>query len=99
MSRRAGSPAPHIHTQPTAMPRAPGLHDITPQPASHTPAPTLPAGRISNAQKRPPYDGAELRAHTRPGAQDFLAHPSRMGDQLHYRDGRVLRMTTTPSEA
>ena len=35
------------------------------------------------------YDGADLRAWLRPGASDHEQHPSRMGNRLHYRDGRV----------
>ena len=36
------------------------------------------------------YDGTELRHMvTRPNAEDFLLHPSRRCNQLHYRDGRV----------
>ena len=45
--------------------------------------------RVTNASSSQPYDGAELRAHVRPGALDALALPSRMGNRLHYRDGRV----------
>ena len=45
--------------------------------------------RITNASSGQPYDGAELRAHVRPGALDALALPSRMGQRLHYRDGRM----------
>jgi hypothetical protein len=38
----------------------------------------------------PIYDGAEMRPYQgRPGATDALKLPSRMGDRLHYRDGRV----------
>jgi hypothetical protein len=32
----------------------------------------------------------------RPGAQDALAHPSRIGDRLHYRDGRVTDLQGNP---
>ena len=35
------------------------------------------------------YDGAELVAATRAGAEDALAYPSRIGNYLHYRDGRI----------
>ncbi len=45
--------------------------------------------RITNASSAQPYDGAELRAHVRPGALDAQALPSRMRRRLHYRDGRV----------
>jgi len=35
------------------------------------------------------YDGKELRPYEgRPGANDALALPSRIGNELHYRDGR-----------
>ena len=32
----------------------------------------------------------------RPGAQDALAHPSRIGDRLHHRDGRVTDLGGNP---
>ena len=32
----------------------------------------------------------------RPGSEDFLAHPSRIGDRLHYRDGRVTDLQGNP---
>lgn len=36
------------------------------------------------------YDGADLKPTVqRAGAYDGLKHPSRIGDKLHYRDGRV----------
>lgn len=36
----------------------------------------------------PPYTCPELQQHAmRPGAEDFLNLPSRIGDVLHYRDG------------
>lgn len=37
------------------------------------------------------YAGEELEPYEgRPGAMDAFTHPSRMGDRLHYRDGRVV---------
>lgn len=49
--------------------------------------------RIPNASKiagSGHYDGAELRKNVeRPGADDHLEYPSRRGDNLYYRDGRV----------
>ncbi len=36
------------------------------------------------------YNGKELRPYEgRPGANDALALPSRIGNALHYRDGKV----------
>lgn len=32
----------------------------------------------------------------RPGAQDALAHPSRIGDRLHHRGGRVTDLQGNP---
>ena len=47
----------------------------------------------TNSASRGDYDGAELRPYQgRPGANDALAIPSRFGDELHYRDGRVERL-------
>lgn len=34
----------------------------------------------------------------RPGAMDWSAIPSRMGDKLHYRDGRITRLLADGSE-
>ena len=37
------------------------------------------------------YNGKELRPYEgRPGANDALAIPSRMGNELRYRDGKVV---------
>ncbi len=37
------------------------------------------------------YDGKELRPYEgRPGANDALALPSRIGTELRYRDGKVV---------
>jgi hypothetical protein len=45
--------------------------------------------RISNSSSKKVYDGLELKSQSlRPGADDFLAIPSRFNDVLHYRDGR-----------
>ena len=44
---------------------------------------------ISNASSRAIYDGAELRAHVRPGSQVAFSLPSRVGNRLHFPDGRV----------
>jgi hypothetical protein len=47
-----------------------------------TVAATVPSGKN--------YDGAELRPFSgRPGANDALELPTRMGARLHFRDGRV----------
>lgn len=38
----------------------------------------------------PIYDGKEMQPYQgRPGANDALALPSRMGNRLHYRDGKI----------
>ena len=38
----------------------------------------------------PVYDGKEMQPYQgRPGANDALELPSRMGNRLHYRDGRT----------
>lgn len=50
----------------------------------------VPPRTYSNTRMTEPYDGAELRPIVgRPGATDALALPSRIGNRLHYRDGRV----------
>lgn len=49
--------------------------------------------RIPNSSKvvgSGTYDGAELRKNVeRPGADDHLEYPSRRGNNLYFRDGRV----------
>lgn len=47
-----------------------------------TVAATVPTGKNYNGAELAPYAG-------RPGANDALALPSRMGQRLHFRDGRV----------
>lgn len=50
-------------------------------------------GRITNANSSKNYmgDGYDAGA-MRPGANDFLAVPIRMGDTLRYRDGRRVQL-------
>lgn len=45
-----------------------------------------------------PYRAEEYQASLRPGAMVAFALPSRFGDQLHYRDGRVTDMDGHPIE-
>ena len=54
-------------------------HIISPAGQAHQPA-VAQAG---------PYTAPELRTWLRPGADDHERYPSRMGDRLIYRDGRV----------
>lgn len=55
-------------------------------PRSHK-GPDLPRSAVVHTGH---YEGAELAPYTgRPGAMAAHALPSRMGDRLHYRDGRV----------
>lgn len=45
------------------------------------------------------YTGAELRDPAiRPGADDARGLPSRVGDRLHYRGGRVTDLAGNPIE-
>lgn len=44
---------------------------------------------VRNSTSSDIYTAPELRAPVRPGAMDAMALPSRMGDRLYYRDGRV----------
>lgn len=51
--------------------------------------------RISNTTATDPYDSAELRPFDRRhGALDAFALPSRMGNRLHYPDGRIVEITS-----
>lgn len=94
MSRRPSTSSAHIHVLPVAVPRSPGLHDVT---RTRRSALRMQAAMpISNASSTAPYTGTELRTHIRPGAEDALALPSRMSDRLHYRDGRVTDLQGNP---
>ena len=51
-------------------------------------APPKPAHKARKSD----YDGADLRPYTgRPGANEWNSHPSRIGNELRYRDGRAER--------
>lgn len=47
------------------------------------------AEKITHTISRYQYNPAVDIAPIRPGSQDFLACPTRMGDVLHYRSGEV----------
>ena len=50
---------------------------------------------VTNSGQREHYTGAELAPYSgRPGAMDAFALPSRMGNSLHWRDGRSAPHTT-----
>lgn len=54
----------------------------------------IPMARPINTEvmKAPTYDGKEMQPYQgRPGANDALELPSRIGKRLHYRDGRVVQ--------
>lgn len=52
------------------------------------------------ARNAAPYSCPELRSFpTRPGAMDAYSLPSRMGNWLHFRDGRVERMPVVQEAA
>lgn len=56
--------------------------------------------RITNATTRDTYTGAELGLTVaRPGAAAAMALPSRVGQRLHYRDGRTADATGAPEPA
>jgi len=52
--------------------------------------------RLPNIEARPQHPPLNLRdyssAVTRPGADDHERYPSRVGDILHYRDGRTVQL-------
>lgn len=48
-----------------------------------------PVGNATVDHRAHPYEGQELAPPMRPGAMDAFAWPSRAGDRLYYRDGRV----------
>lgn len=59
------------------------------QPAQLQRLDVTPPRRHCTASATGRYDGAELRPSIRPGAEDWRQRPSRVGNRLHYRDGRV----------
>ena len=53
--------------------------------------------RIGNATTQATYNGAEVcMPALRAGADDALQVPSRVGDRLHFRDGRVTDLHGQP---
>lgn len=53
--------------------------------------------RISNSSAKGHYNGAEVcMPALRKGADDALQVPSRVGDRLHFRDGRVTDLQGQP---
>lgn len=62
-----------------------------------TTVPVMAAARTAHLTTRGLYTGAELQPYDgRPGAMDAFALPSRMGNRLHYRDGRVQQLYAVP---
>lgn len=49
----------------------------------------MPVHRRALGTLKPRYHAIEYRPSVRPGANDALALPSRHGDRLHWRDGRI----------
>lgn len=64
-------------------------------------APWLPPVDASRAAPRQmPMQGLWLPTTIplRPGAEDWRRHPSRVGDHLHHRDGRITRLNADNTE-
>jgi hypothetical protein len=57
-----------------------------------------PARRVFGAPTATPYRAQEYQPSTRPGAMVAVKLPSRFGDTLRYRDGRVTDMAGNPIE-
>lgn len=95
---KLSSAAMHLHAKRQVLPRGRrGLHAVGPAQlhsqrlVPSAPAlPAAPALQAAQEQRCDVYDGAELRAATRPGAEDHRQWPSRIGNELHFLDGRVL---------
>ena len=58
---------------------------------------TAGARQISNMSSRQIYNPTADLNTVRPGAEQFLSIPSRMGNTLHYRDGRAVHIDDTRS--
>ena len=90
---KLSSSAMHLHAKRQVLPRGRrGLHAVGPaQLHSQRLVPAAPALPAAPVQRCDVYDGAELRAATRPGAEDHRQWPSRIGNELHFLDGRVAK--------
>jgi hypothetical protein len=90
---KLSSAAMHLHAKRQVLPHGRrGLHAVGPaQLHSQRLVPSAPALQAAQEQRCDVYDGAELRAATRPGAEDHRQWPSRIGNELHYLDGRVVQ--------
>lgn len=58
---------------------------------------TAGARQISNMSSRKPYNPVVDQQVVRPGSEQFLSIPSRMGNTLHFRDGRAVHIDDTGS--
>lgn len=101
--REAAAPAPAPTAAPAPAPRA-QLEPITPRgaPVAMVNRGTSYGSRANELRMSAPYRSMPealpgyVPANTRPGANDFASRPSRRGDQLHYRDGRVTDLAGNP---
>lgn len=67
------------------------------QRAAPSPSPVTRRMRaVNGGEMSAPYRSTEYSPSVRPGANDAFALPSRMGDSLRYRDGRITDMDGTP---
>lgn len=57
------------------------------------------ARQISNMSSRKPYNPVVDQQVVRPGSEQFLSIPSRMGNTLHFRDGRAVHIDDSGSNA
>lgn len=75
-----------------------GVPAHLPRPAPRLPTLAQPRVHVGSTSRKP-YIPTELMDFARPGADHHEALPSRIGDTLHFRDGRVTDMDGAAVEA
>lgn len=85
-----------LHPQPTVRPQTRARRQPTATPPTGSVAGALTHGGLSTTRMASPCADM-LAPAVRVGAEQTLQIPSRVGDRLHYRDGRVAHITSSPT--
>jgi hypothetical protein len=95
--------SPYVPKAKSTKPRAPRQpRQPTQPPARPAATPRSEPARTWDPPRHPmhkatrPWQAQELRHSARPGAMDAFSFPSRFGNLLHYRDGRVTDLAGNP---
>ncbi len=85
-----------LHPQPTVRPQTRARRQYAAPPQTGAAAGPVVHGSLSTKRMASPCHDM-LAPATRAGAEQALQIPSRVGDHLRYRDGRVAHITSSPT--